>query len=92
MPKIEKWGLLPNTVLGILHKKEWENRRNLKQRLLNQRPFPIEISLKVPTDQQARDNLGHFHAFLKRGQILLILNWLNGKNGSIDNFQNNVFQ
>ena len=65
MPKIEKWGLLPNTVLGILHKKEWENRRNLKQRLLNQRPFPIEISLKVPTDQQARDNLGHFHAFFK---------------------------
>ena len=65
MPKIEKWGLFPNTVLGILHKKEWENRRNLKQRLLNQRPFPIEISLKVPTDQQARDNLGHFHAFFK---------------------------
>ena len=65
MPKIEKWGLLPNTVLGILHKKEWENRRNLKQRVLNQRPFPIEISLKVPTDQQARDNLGHFHAFFK---------------------------
>ena len=65
MPKSEKWGLLPNTVLGILHKKEWENRRNLKQRLLNQRPFPIEISLKVPTDQQARDNLGHFHAFFK---------------------------
>lgn len=65
MPKIEKWGLLPNTVLGILQKKEWENRRNLKQRLLNQRPFPIEISLKVPTDQQARDNLGHFHAFFK---------------------------
>ena len=65
MPKIEKWGLLPNTVLGILHKKEWENRRNLKQRLLNQRPFTIEISLKVPTDQQARDNLGHFHAFFK---------------------------
>lgn len=65
MPKIEKWGLLPNTVLGVLHKKEWENRRNLKQRLLNQRPFPIEISLKVPTDQQARDNLGHFHAFFK---------------------------
>ena len=65
MPKIEKWGLLPNTVLGILNKKEWENRRNLKQRLLNQRPFPIEISLKVPTDQQARDNLGHFHAFFK---------------------------
>lgn len=48
-----------------MHKKEWENRRNLKQRLLNQRPFPIEISLKVPTDQQARDNLGHFHAFFK---------------------------
>ncbi|MDM1486000.1 Wadjet anti-phage system protein JetD domain-containing protein [Acinetobacter towneri] len=65
MPKIEKWGLLPNTVLGILHKKEWENHRNLKQRLLNQRPFPIEISLRVPTDQQARDNLSHFHAFFK---------------------------
>lgn len=59
------WGLLPNYVINQVRKKEWDNRRRLKQYLLNHRCFPIEFSLKVPTDQQAKSDLTHFHNFFK---------------------------
>jgi len=59
------WGLLPDTVLTHLRKKAWDNRKRLKQLLRNDRPFPIEISLKAPNGQQALSNLDHFHHFYK---------------------------
>ena len=63
MAKPTVWGMLPNQVFVQLRKKEWDNRRHLKQRLRNQRAFPIEISLKAPTGQQAFSDMQHFHVF-----------------------------
>lgn len=65
MVKQTSWGMLPNEVLAQLRQKEWDNRRHLKQRLRNQRLFPIEISLKEPTGQQVISDMDHFHAFFK---------------------------
>ena len=63
MAKPTVWGMLPNQVFVQLRKKEWDNRRHLKQRLRNQSAFPIEISLKAPTGQQAFSDMQHFHVF-----------------------------
>ena len=65
MPEFIDWGLFPEKVLANVYKREWENRRNLKLRLQGQREFPIEISLKAPTGQQASADLEHFHHFYK---------------------------
>jgi Uncharacterized protein conserved in bacteria len=65
MAKTASWGILPDEAIAQLRRKEWDHRRNLKQRLLQQRPFPIVISLKAPTGQQALGNLDHFHVFFK---------------------------
>lgn len=65
MAETQRWGILPDQAIAQLRKKEWDHRQHLKQRLRHQRPFPIVISLKAPTGQQAVNNLDHFHAFFK---------------------------
>lgn len=61
--KIE-WGLMPNDVVMLLKKREWNNFSNLKARLLNQRKFPIAVSLKPPTGSQITKDLEHFRQFV----------------------------
>ena len=53
MAKTTHWGILPKDAIAQLRKKEWDHLRHLKQRLRQQRPFPIVISLKAPTGEQA---------------------------------------
>ncbi|QIL90455.1 hypothetical protein GNX18_12340 [Microbulbifer sp. SH-1] len=47
------WGLLPHQVRERLLQREWRNRRNFRQRLIGERPFPIQISLKPPGGAEA---------------------------------------
>ena len=65
MAKTVAWGILPDDAIVQLRKKEWDHPRHLKQRLRHQRPFPIVLSLKAPTGQQAFADMDHFHTFFK---------------------------
>nr|WP_252716664.1 DUF3322 domain-containing protein [Acinetobacter haemolyticus] len=65
MAKATQWGILPDDAIAQLRNKEWDHQRHLKQRLRHQRPFPIVLSLKAPTGQQALTDMDHFHAFFK---------------------------
>lgn len=65
MAKTVAWGILPDDAIAQLRKKEWDHPRHLKQRLRHQRPFPIVLSLKAPTGQQAFADIDHFHTFFK---------------------------
>lgn len=59
------WGKLPAQVQQELIKKEWHNRRVLKQHLLGQREFPIQVTLHAPkNDMQALSHLDHFKQFV----------------------------
>jgi hypothetical protein len=60
------WGLSPDDVRALLLKKEWASTKNLRERLLGQRPFPLRVSLKVPTGAQALKQVDRFHAFIKQ--------------------------
>lgn len=62
------WGLSPDDVRARLLQKEWASAKNLRERLLGQRPFPLQVSLKVPTGAQALKHVGRFHAFIKQWQ------------------------
>ena len=62
------WGLLPEDVRALLLKKEWESPRNLRDRLLGKRPFPLQVSLKVPTGAQALKQVDRFHSFIRQWQ------------------------
>lgn len=62
------WGLLPDDVRALLLNKEWESPKNLRERLLGKRPFPLQVSLKVPTGAQALKQVDRFHAFIKQWQ------------------------
>ena len=62
------WGLLPDDVRALLLQKEWTSSRNLRDRLLGQRPFPLQVSLRVPTGAQALKQVDRFHAFIKQWQ------------------------
>lgn len=60
------WGLLPEDVQGLLYQKEWGSSKKLRDRMLGQRPFPLKVSLKVPTGTQALDKIQHFHEFIRQ--------------------------
>jgi len=62
------WGLSPDEVRAQLLKKEWTSAKNLRERLLGQRPFPLQVSLKVPTGAQALKQVDRFHTFIKQWQ------------------------
>lgn len=53
------WGLLPGEVRARLRQREWNNRRNLRQRLSGERPFPLRLPLKPPDASQALADLQH---------------------------------
>ncbi|MDH5326321.1 MAG: DUF2220 family protein [Gammaproteobacteria bacterium] len=62
------WGLLPESVRNILRQKEWDNPRNLRDRLTGKRGFPLSVSLKAPTGAQALQAVSHFHDYIKQWQ------------------------
>ncbi len=62
--KQHQWGLLPEQVIILLQKREWDNRRTLKSRLNGQKPFPISIGLKPPKGNTALADLTHFQCFI----------------------------
>lgn len=90
MAKTVAWGILPDDAIAQLRKKEWDHPRHLKQRLRHQRPFPIVLSLKAPTGQQAFADIDHFHTFLRHGKILPILIWWNGNNVNLNSWQHSM--
>ncbi|VAW46688.1 FIG005429: hypothetical protein [hydrothermal vent metagenome] len=59
------WGLLPSDVRALILKREWDNEAGLKARLLNQKPFPIRIGLKPPTERSAIADMTHFQTFIR---------------------------
>ena len=65
---MSEWGLSPDDVRALLLQKEWTSAKNLRDRLLGQRPFPIQVSLRVPTGAQALKQVDRFHAFIKQWQ------------------------
>jgi len=58
------WGLMPDNVISLLKRREWENFSNLKALLLSQRKLPITIGLKPPTGAQITQNVEHFRLFI----------------------------
>ena len=58
------WGLLPEVVRGRLRQLEWDNLANLRDRLLQDRQFPIRVTLKPPTGRQALDAMPHFQTYM----------------------------
>ncbi|MGB5277899.1 MAG: DUF3322 domain-containing protein [Gammaproteobacteria bacterium] len=63
---MNEWGLLPEDVRALLRQKEWASAKHLRQRLLGQRRFPLQVALKVPTGAQALRRVSHFHEFIKQ--------------------------
>ena len=61
---MNNWGLLPDAVIALTHKREWLNNANLRDRLSGKRPFPLRISLKAPTGARALADLEHFRHFI----------------------------
>ncbi|WP_439257963.1 DUF3322 domain-containing protein [Lonepinella sp. BR2271] len=62
------WGLLPHNITAQLTQREWLNRTHLKARLKGERAFPLEISLKAPTNAQVLENPEHFQSFIHAWQ------------------------
>ena len=58
------WGLLPSFVHNYVKTKEWDNFNRLQKRLVGDIAFPIRISLKPPTEEQAISDLDHFRIFV----------------------------
>lgn len=59
------WGKRPAQIQQELLKKEWLNRRYLKQHLLGLREFPLIISLKAPkNDEQVGTDLEYLRLFV----------------------------
>ena len=72
------WGLLPDAVVARVTQREWSNSVNLRDRLSGARPFPLRISLKVPTAAQAAQDLEHFQYFIrswKKFSLPHLLQW-----------------
>ena len=58
------WGLLPETVIAEIERREWQHGPNLRERLCGERPFPLRMGLKAPTEEQALTDLEHFRQFI----------------------------
>lgn len=59
-----EWGRLPEQAYALISKREWLHRGNLKARLLGERPFPIRVSLKPPTNRAILADLAHFQRYV----------------------------
>jgi hypothetical protein len=58
------WGLSPAEVAGDIKRREWDHARNLRGRLCGERPFPLRMLLRAPTEDQALADLEHFRQFI----------------------------
>ncbi|NKC10773.1 MAG: hypothetical protein GKR94_00765 [Gammaproteobacteria bacterium] len=62
------WGKFPHDVVATLKSREWDNQAHLRQRLLRERPFPIEINLSPPSGTAALHDLTRFQQFIEAWQ------------------------
>lgn len=58
------WGLLKQDAVDVLRAKYWNNRKTLKNLLIGNTAFPIQISLKPPKGNAALNNIMHFQEFV----------------------------
>jgi hypothetical protein len=58
------WGWLPAEAVAEIKRREWDHARNLRGRLCGERPFPLRLPLKAPTEDQALADLEHFRQFI----------------------------
>ncbi len=58
--------LLPKDVEKKILKQEFENKNNLTQRLLGQRPYPIKINLQLPTEKKQAADFKSYQHFLEK--------------------------
>lgn len=58
------WGLLPKDAVEVLRTKYWENTKALKNLLIGNTEFPIQISLKSPKGNAVLSNISHFQEFV----------------------------
>ncbi len=66
MPEPVDWGLLPEQVHLLVHKREWSSFGVIKQRLLGKKGFPIRIGLKPPSGTEALSNIDHFQIYISQ--------------------------
>jgi len=59
-----RWGLLPDEVMQLIKRREWDNMTALKSRLIGERAFPICIGLKIPNGRSALSDMEHFLRFM----------------------------
>lgn len=72
----ENWGKLPDEVYSHIKKLEWDKQKNLKERLMHKRKFPIEISLGTPTGDQILDNMMYFKNFINQWKNFPQQHWI----------------
>ena len=58
------WGLLPDQVIQLVKRREWDNIASLKARLLGEKAFPLRIGLKPPNGHSALSDVEHFLRFI----------------------------
>jgi hypothetical protein len=58
------WGLLPKDAVEVLRTKYWYNTKALKNLLIGNTEFPIQISLKSPKGNAVLSNISHFQEFV----------------------------
>lgn len=58
------WGLLPKDAVAVLKTKYWENTKSLKNLLIGNTEFPIQISLRSPKGNAVLSNISHFQEFV----------------------------
>ena len=58
------WGLLPDKVIQLIRRREWDNTASLKARLLGEKAFPIRIGLKPPNGHSALSDVAYFLRFI----------------------------
>lgn len=61
---LPNWGLLPDQVIQLIKRREWDNVAALKARLLGEKAFPICVGLKAPNGRAALSAMEHFLNFI----------------------------
>lgn len=68
--------MLPDAVRETVLRREWNNLRQLKDRLLARRTFPIVVPLKAPRGNAAVNDISHFQAFIEAWKQFHEQNWV----------------